>query len=99
MSTIMNKYQLIRAAEGLEQSLNIIRDQIIEEIYNAASRAGGELDVTINPMQFIRGVPHTVNGVRVVSEYRVELLLMNVDPIPLEEASTPVLTSILERID
>lgn len=95
----MNKHQLISIAEGLEQSLDIIRDQIIDEIYNAASRAGGELDVDIKPMQFIRGVPHTVHGVRFISEYHAELLLMNVDPIPLEEASTPVLISILERIN
>lgn len=98
----MTKYQLIRSADSLETALDIVRDEIIDTITDEVVRQNRFLKTDIQPCQFIGGQPYVVKGVKIyVDDFHADvpvLLLNGHDDIPLEEASTPVLTAILAII-
>lgn len=82
-------------------ALDIVRDEIISTISDRVSLRGGYIKTPIQPNQFILGRAYEVKGVQINIDDNSEttvILLDGYEPVPLEEASTPVLTAILSYI-
>lgn len=97
----MTTYQLISAATSMGAALDIVRDEIISAISDRVSLRGGYIKTPIQPNQFILGRAYEVKGVQINLDDSSEttvILLDGYEPVPVEEASTPVLTAILSYI-
>jgi hypothetical protein len=97
----MTVYQLISAATSMGAALDIVRDEIISAISDRVALRGGYIKTPIQPCQFILGRPYEVKGVQINIDDSSEttvILLDGYEPVPVEEASTPVLTAILSYI-
>ena len=82
-------------------ALDIVRDEIISAISDRVALRGGYIKTPIQPHQFILGRPYEVKGVKnnTGDDSKTTVILLDgYEPVPLEEASTPVLTAILSYI-
>lgn len=98
----MNVYQLITTANNLDAALDVIREEIIARLVKFVDDYGGAIGFdVIKVKQFINGTPHEVTGIKMEDGSPRLLIRDSVtdssSDIPLEEASTPVLTELLEK--
>lgn len=92
----MRNIQIIHMARGLDDALSVVRDEMVYIIKDETIQKG-VISCRCKCKQFIDGTPYEATGVTIKDGIPF-LVLPGYYNIPLEEASTPILIEIMEKI-